>query len=741
MADSPSELIFLEGTVSAVVYRNEENGYTILRLDTPDGDEVTVVGIMPGISPGEGLSVHGQWTRHSTYGEQLKAEIVERRMPVGEKAVLEYLASGAIKGVGAATARRLVDTFGEDVLTVIEEHPEELTKIKGISPKRAETIRRSLCMQLSMRRLLDFLSAHDLPLQIGMPLYRQYGEMALTVVKADPYLLVNEPLFVPFPSADKLALEVGIEASDPLRLEAGILYTLTHNLDNGHVFLPYAKLLEAAGRLLGCPPEDLAPCLDSLVDRLKIVREEIAGQDACYLVKLHRCETYVANQLLSMEGAELCPPEDLDKLISRIQKEQGITYAPLQVEAVKTAARQQVMLLTGGPGTGKTTSLRGILALFDHLHLRTALTAPTGRAAKRMSEACGAEASTIHRLLETRYDKATGGLTFAHNEQDPLDTDAVILDEASMVDIVLMQALLAALPGGCRLVLVGDPHQLPSVGPGNLLSDLLRSQRLPTLRLTEIFRQAAASAIIRGARAVDQGDCPVLVNDPAGDFFFLRRLNPESAVETIVDLCRRRLPQNMGIPADQIQVLTPTRKGTAGTTSLNRALQAAVNPPAPGKTEKAFGPALYRVGDRVMQVKNNYDVLWEETDGSGMGMGIFNGDIGRVEAIDPHSGIVTVDFDGHRAEYTPDMMNQLEPAYAITVHKAQGSEYRAVILSAVDAAPMLLTRGVLYTAMTRAKELLILVGDDQVVARMAANDRQQRRYSGLRARLAKGEGR
>ena len=738
MAASPSELIFLEGTVSAVVYRNEENGYTILRLDTPDGDEVTVVGIMPGVSPGEGLSVHGQWTRHSTYGEQLKAEIVERRMPVGEKAVLEYLASGAIKGVGIATARRLVDAFGEDVLTVIEEHPEKLTRIKGISPKRAETIRQSLCMQLSMRRLLDFLSAHDLPLQIGMPLYRQYGDMALTVVKADPYLLVGEPLFVPFPTADKLALEVGIEADDPLRLEAGILYTLAHNLDNGHVFLPYAKLLAAAGRLLGTQPEHLEPCLDSLIDRLKIVREDIAGQDACYLTRLHHCETYVANQLLQMEGEELCPPEDLDKLIARIQKEQGITYAPLQVEAVKTAARQQVMLLTGGPGTGKTTSLRGILALFDHLHLRTSLTAPTGRAAKRLSETCGAEASTIHRLLETRYDNATGGLSFAHNERDPLDTDAVILDEASMVDIILMQALLAALPGGCRLVLVGDPHQLPSVGPGNLLSDLLRSQRLPTLRLTEIFRQAAASAIIRGARAVDQGDCPVLVNDPAGDFFFLRRLNPESAVETIVELCRTRLPKNMGISPDQIQVLSPTRKGTAGTTALNRALQAAVNPPAPGKTEKAYGPALYRVGDRVMQVKNNYDVMWEETDGSGMGMGIFNGDIGQVEAIDSHSGIVTVDFDGHRAEYTPDMMNQLEPAYAITVHKAQGSEYRAVILSAVDAAPMLLTRGVLYTAMTRAKELLILVGDDQVVARMAANDRQQRRYSGLRARLAKG---
>ncbi|MFQ8928383.1 MAG: ATP-dependent RecD-like DNA helicase [Evtepia gabavorous] len=469
-------------------------------------------------------------------------------------------------------------------------------------------------------------------------------------------------------------------------------YTLSHNLDNGHVFLPYAKLLTAAQRLLGTESSVLEDHLEGLTDRGTIVREEIAGQDACYLARLHYCETYVANALLEMEGEPLCPPEDLDALLDRIQREQGLTYAPMQVEAVKTAAQRQVMLLTGGPGTGKTTSLRGILSLFDHLQLRTALTAPTGRAAKRLSETCGAEASTIHRLLEPRYDSQTGGLTFAHNEREPLDTDAVILDEASMVDLVLMQALLAALPGGCRLVLVGDPHQLPSVGPGNLLSDLLRSRRLPTLRLTEIFRQAAASAIIRGARAVDQGDCPVLVNDPAGDFFFLRRLDPAAAVETIVSLCQTRLPQNMGISPDQIQVLSPTRKGTAGTAALNRALQEAVNPPAPDKQEKSFGTVLFREGDRVMQVKNNYDILWEDH-ADGVGMGIFNGDIGRIESIDPASGLVTVDFDGHRAAYPPDMMTQLELAYAVTVHKAQGSEYRAVILSAVEAAPMLLTRG------------------------------------------------
>lgn len=738
MEPTPTELILLEGTVSAVIYRNEENGYTILRLEADQEDEeITVVGTMPGINPGEGLSVHGQWTHHSTYGPQFKAEIVERRMPVGEKAILEYLASGAVKGVGGVTARRLVDAFGTDVLSVIEEDPKRLTEVKGISPKRAETIHQSLCMQLAMRRLLDFLSAHGLPLQIGMPLYRRYGDLALTVLRNDPYLLLEDPLYVPFATVDKLALELGIDAGDPMRLEAGLLHTLSHNLENGHVFLPYAKLMAAAQRLLNAEPEALEACFSTLLEHRKIVRESIAGQDACYLAKLYDCEVYVANHLLAMDGEALCPPEDLDELLEKIQKDQGITYAPLQAEAVRTAAQRQMLLLTGGPGTGKTTSLRGILALFDHLGLRTSLTAPTGRAAKRLSETCGAEASTIHRLLETRYDNNTGGLTFAHNEQEPLDTDAVILDEASMVDLVLMQALLAALPGGCRLVLVGDPHQLPSVGPGNLLSDLLRSHCLPTVRLTEIFRQAAASAIIRGARAVDQGDCPVLKNEATGDFFFLRRLDPEAAVETIVSLCQTRLPKNMGIPPEQIQVLSPTRKGTVGTTNLNRALQAALNPPAPGKNEKAFGTIVFREGDRVMQVKNNYDVLWEETDGIGVGMGIFNGDIGHIEKIDKDSNLVLVDFEGRRATYSPDMMTQLEPAYAVTVHKSQGSEYRAVILSAMDAAPMLLTRGVLYTAMTRARALLIVVGDAQVLAHMAANDRQQRRYSGLRARLAR----
>ena len=429
-----------------------------------------------------------------------------------------------------------------------------------------------------------------------------------------------------------------------------------------------------------------------------------------------------------MSRAELLLPDNLDKLLKKIQHRQGITYAQQQRQAVEQAAGRQVMLLTGGPGTGKTTCLRGVLALFEAMGLETALAAPTGRAAKRLGELCSTEASTIHRLLETGFDPHTGQLVFTRNEYDPLEVDAVIVDEVSMVDVPLMAALLSALRDDCRLVLVGDPDQLPSVGPGNLFSDLIRSQVVPTVRLTEIFRQAAQSAIVRNAHQVNQGVLPDL-RENRGDFFFLRRRDAQSAAETIVDLCRRRLPENMGIPADQIQVLSPTRRRGTGTGVLNQALQAALNPPDENKGERRFGDWIFRAGDRVMQVKNNYDILWREDGGTDSGMGMFNGDIGVIREVDREC--ITVDFDGKIVEYSPDMLGELEPAFAVTVHKAQGSEYRAVILAALDGAPMLMTRGVLYTAITRAKELFIIVGDDQAVERMVAN----RRYSGLRSRL------
>ena len=726
------ELQLIEGTVSSLIYQNEENGYTILRLDLGE-EELTVVGPMPGVSPGEYLSIRGSWVRHPTYGRQFKAEIVERRLPQGLKEVFHYLASGAVKGVGKATARALIEEFGEDALTIIGEHPEELTKIRGISPKRAMSISASFQQQMGMRLLVEFLGQHNLPMELAAPLYRSYGGVALEALKNDPYLLVGEGFGVEFSLADQLALDLGLSGDDPLRLEAGLIFELTHNLNNGHTFLPRGKLLAASGQLLDIPTEELEEALERLALKGQVVEDRVAGEDAVYLPDLYEAELLVTQRVREMQDSDLLPPERLNDVIDRIQRQQGIRYAPQQRQAVELAARNQMMLLTGGPGTGKTTSLRGVLALFDTMGLETALAAPTGRAAKRLSELCGAEASTIHRLLETGFDPQSGQQVFTHDRDDPLAADAVIVDETSMVALPLMAALMDALRPECRLVLVGDPDQLPSVGPGCLFADLIRSGAVPTVRLTEVFRQAAQSAIIRNAHTVNRGELPDLrAND--SDFFFLARRDSQMAVDTIVDLCRRRLPERMGVPADQIQVLSPTRRRGTGTANLNQALQAALNPPAEGKGERRFGDWIFRAGDRVMQVKNNYDILWREQGTSNAGMGMFNGDIGVIRAID--GDCITVDFDGKVVEYAPDMLNELEPAFAVTVHKAQGSEYRAVILAALDGAPMLMTRGVLYTAITRARELLIIVGDDGVVAGMIGNNRQTRRYSGLRARLS-----
>ena len=733
--EAAEELNRIEGSVEAVIYQNEENGYTVLRVDAGDQGGITVVGCMPGIAPGESIAVRGRWMRHASYGEQFKAELVERRMPAGEKAIYEYLASGAVRGIGAATARRMVEEFGSDALTILEEHPEQLTRIRGITRKKALAMGEAFRLQLGMRRLLEFLGEHAIPLQLAMPLYRRYGDRALEVLKGNPYLLVDQELGVDFGVADALALSLGLEGDDPQRLEAALLFELSHNLTNGHTFLPRRKLLAATAQLIGAEPSELEDALEALLERGDVVEEAVAGERACYLSDLQDAESYVAQRIAEMAGRELLPPEGLEALLTRIETEQGITYAPQQREAVALAAARQVMLLTGGPGTGKTTSLRGVLALFDALGLETALAPPTGRAAKRLGELCGVEAATIHRLLETQFDPGTGRLVFAHDESDPLPVDAVIVDETSMVDIALMRALLSALRGDCRLVLVGDPDQLPSVGPGNLFSDLIRSGRVPMVRLTEIFRQAARSAIVMNAHGVNQGRLPDLHNQ-SSDFFFLRRKDPVRAADTIVELISQRLPRNMGIPPEQIQVLSPTRKTVAGTAALNRAIQAALNPPAPGKGERRFGESVFRAGDRVMQVRNNYDLMWRDRDSLTSGMGIFNGDIGQILAVDNRNELITVDFEGRIVEYSPDMLGELEPAYAITVHKAQGSEYRAVILSVCKGSPMLLTRGVLYTAITRARELLILVGDEEAVAQMTANNRQQRRYSGLRWRLA-----
>jgi len=727
----------LEGTVDSIIYQNSENGYTILRLDVGEEEPVSVVGCIPGAAPGEGLVVWGVWSKHATYGEQFKANIVRREMPQGKEAILEYLSSGILKGMGRSTARKIVALFGDQALSVLENKPEKLTAIKGLTRKRALEWSRAFRLQVGMRRLLEFLTAHGLDPRLGMPLYQRYGERTMEVVTQNPYVLTEGEVAIPFAQADALALELGFEQDNPKRIMAALTFELRYNLNNGHTFLPRRKLLAATQALIGVPDVELLESgLDTLTADGTVYIDQIVQEEACYLAALYKAETLTAERIREMCDSGTWYPEDLDAVILQIEQNLGITYAPQQRLAVKLAAQRQILLLTGGPGTGKTTSLRGVLALFKILKLKTALAAPTGRAAKRLGELCGAESTTIHRLLETRFHFETGDLTFAHDEGDPLPVDAVIVDETSMVDIQLMAALLSALKPTCRLILVGDPDQLPSVGAGNLLADLLNSKQVPTVRLTEIFRQAAQSTIIRSAHQVNMGQVPDLRHERTSDFFFLRREDPAQAVETIVDLVGRRLPEHMGIPADQIQVLTPTRRDLGGTGNLNRALQAALNPPGQGKGERQFGDWVFRRGDRVMQVKNNYDIFWKTTDGVSEGMGVFNGDIGRILSVDNRQECITVDFDGRIVEYTPDMLSELEPAYAITVHKSQGSEYQAVVLAVLDTFPSLLTRGVLYTAMTRARELLILVGNPGIVARMVSNNRHSKRYSGLRARLA-----
>ena len=731
------ERVTVEGSVDAVIFQNEENGYTVLLLRVDGEDEpITVVGCIPCAAAGEGMTVTGVWVNHPVHGPQLSAESVERRLPQEEEDIVSYLSSGILKGIGPATAQRLVERFGTDTLRVLEEEPERLKTIKGITAKKAVELSEAFRALTGLRQVMEFLARYDLPVYLAMAVQRTYGDNALQMLRDDPYILSRAQFGVDFAVADAIAISMGFGGDDPCRLRAAIEYELAHNAGNGHVFLPREKLLAATAQLVDVDTDMVETALDKLIDSFAVVEKPIANVRGCYLPRMYQAETFVAQRLLSMLRTPVEQLRQVDKTIDAIEKEQGVSYAPLQRQAVRMAAEGGVLLLTGGPGTGKTTSLRGIVALYRRMGLDVALLAPTGRAAKRLGEVTDCDAQTIHRALGMSYNEMTGQVAFKKNGSDPLEAHAVIVDEMSMVDLELMQALLEALRPGCRLVLVGDPDQLPSVGAGNVLGDLLRSTVVPTVSLTQVFRQAEQSAIIRNAHAVNLGQPPQLDSNQ-GDFFFLCRRSPDRLVQTVVELCRDRLPKNMNVPADQIQVLSPTRKGACGTAALNRALQAALNPPAAGKRQKQWGDVTFRVGDRVMQTKNNYDVRWEKDDGTA-GSGIFNGDVGVIQDIDSSGELIVLRFDDRTATYTADLLSQLDMAYAITVHKSQGSEYPAVILVSAPAAPSLMVRGVLYTAITRARRMLIMVGDDTVPAKMAANDRQQRRYSGLRRRLKEG---
>ena len=740
--DYPEELNEMEelgefsGTVKAIIFQSPETGFSVFSFDVGMDQHITAVGDFPYLAPGEHLTVKGTWSIHPNYGKRFSVTDAYRRMPTAVQEIFEYLASGILPGVGPATARAIVEHFGVDALEVIEETPSELAKLKGISAQKARDISRAMQKQTSLRRLIAFLMKHGLDAHLSIKLYQIYGEEALPAIKDDPYILADPELGVDFGQADHLALSLGLPGDSLERLMAALLHVLTHNLGNGHCFIPREKLITAAAELLEIPPDMAAGALVELIDRGKVREDHLRGFACCYLESVHHAETQVANMLRLAANKVPEGTADIPTLFADLERETGITYADKQKEAVVGAGLGQVLIITGAPGTGKTTSVRGILSLFDRLGLKTALAAPTGRAAKRMSELTNREAQTIHRLLGAKFSKEKNALYFDHDARNLLEIDALIVDECSMIDILLAFALLQALPGHCRIVLVGDADQLPSVGPGNFFSDLIRAKSLPTVRLNEIFRQAKESGIITAAHAINQGTMPN-VAQKSSDFFFLTRPNAERTTDTVVDLVARRLPENMGMLSSEIQVLSPYKRGFGGTEDLNQKLQQALNPPSKDKPQRHVGNFVLRSGDKVMQTKNNYDILWtQEIDGKIIaGSGIFNGDIGQVLTIDTRENTLLVDFDGKQVTYTGEEMFDLELAYAMTVHKSQGSEYRAVIFVMEQGPPMLLNRTVLYTGITRAAELLILVGKDKVMTTMMENVKLVKRYSGLKLRL------
>ena len=729
------ELEILQGAVSAVVYQNYENGYAVLRLNLGGGQTVTVVGTIPLPAVGERLMVTGKWSTHSNYGRQFEAEFLERLMPQTSVEILNYLSSRVIKGIGPRTASRIVEMFGEQTLAIMEREPERLSEVPGISREKARKIGEEFKLHVGIRQIMEFFALHHLSAELAVQVYKRYGDSTMELLYDDPYLLMDEELNASFGAVDQFAISLGVAGDDPRRVEAGTLFELSYNLTGGHCFLPEEKLIAATARLLQLDSDEpVKQGIARLLEADRLVRERLAGITVIYLPELHEAETECTRMLLDFAGHSFPEPRGLDRQIQAIAKESGIEYSEEQTQAIREAATAGLLLITGGPGTGKTTILRGILELLGQNQLRCLLAAPTGRAAKRLTEVTGEDASTIHRLLEAGIDPATGKMFFARDAENPLKCDAVIVDEMSMVDVSLLYSLLQAIPTGKRLILVGDPDQLPPVGPGFPFGDMLRSGSLPTVRLTEIFRQAQKSLIVMNAHRVNQGEMPDL-KCVSSDFFFMRRTSEEAVCALIRDLCATRLPQKMGIPTDQIQVLSPTRKGAVGTVNLNRLLQAALNPQSPDKKERSYGDYQFREGDRVMQIRNNYDILWKKADGSAVGAGIFNGDVGRIQTIDPASETLTVLFDDRLAEYDFTQLGELEPAYAMTVHKSQGSEYRAVILTAWNGSPYLLSRSILYTAITRARELLIIVGREETVGVMVENARKNRRYSGLKLRL------
>ncbi|MDR2525792.1 MAG: ATP-dependent RecD-like DNA helicase [Oscillospiraceae bacterium] len=740
-----TELEALQGVVESVTYRSEESGYTVLELAV-NGELATAVGALPSISPGEALSLRGRWVQHATYGRQFSVEQCERSLPSTTGDVLKYLASGVVRGVGAALALRIVEAFGDETLPILENNPKRLAKIKGITPAKAEQISESYRAQFSLRQVMLQLERLGMTTAECLRAHKVYGARAAELIERNPYLLCEDGLRVGFARADSIARALPAPPAPGYRLEAGALHVMRSAANqNGHTCVPREKLAEPVARLLGIAPAEADAAIASMLQERKLLlwpgeeeAKEASAQAArrrcVFLPWLYNAESEAARRidfLRRFPPAETKLSGDFEDIVTRMEDRHNLHYDENQRLAMRTALERGLLILTGGPGTGKTTTLKGILELFAAAHLKVALAAPTGRAAKRMQELTGANAKTIHRLLEVEWTQ-DDRQAFARNQRNPFDAQAVIIDEISMVDITLFAALLEALPLGCRLVLVGDADQLPPVGAGSVLQDLLRAGELPVVRLQHIFRQALESRIVRSSHQIVCGEVPAL-DERDGDFFFLDRPSAAHAAQTVAELCAVRLPKAYGFdPLRDIQVLCPSRKGECGTVRLNERLQAALNPPD-GKLKKEIRlhGAVFREGDKIMQTKNNYDLTWKKPGEDDEGQGIYNGDIGVIEKILPPQKLLRIRFDDRVADYPFENSEELEHAFAVTVHKSQGSEFPAVVMPVAGVPEPLAYRNLLYTAVTRARKYLILTGGRGDVRRMVENDRRALRYTAL----------
>ena len=738
----------ITGYIDHIIFRNEDNGYTVMVLKgVSEEDELTCVGSFPVVTQGASVELEGNFTQHPVYGKQFQAVRLTEKMPEDALAMERYLGSGAIKGIGAALAGRIVRHFGDDTFQIVENEPERLSEVKGISEKKAREIAMQIAEKSDMRKSMMFLQKYGISLNLGAKIYQKYGDSVYSVLQENPYRLADDISGVGFKIADEIAYRIGIHTDSDYRIKSGMVYTLLQATGEGHVYLPKDELFQRAAELLGVDSSYMEKHLVDLAMDRKIVQKEQGDQILIYPAQYYYLELNTARMLRELDI--FCPEDEkiVERRIVQIEKETGTVLDEMQKKAVQEAAGHGLLILTGGPGTGKTTTINAIIRYFEGEGAEIRLAAPTGRAAKRMTEATGYEAQTIHRLLELsgmpEDDREGQPIHFERNAENPLETDVIIIDEMSMVDIHLIHSLLMAVTAGTRLILVGDENQLPSVGPGNVLRDIIRSGQFPVVELKKIFRQASESDIVVNAHKINKGE-QVEINNKSRDFFFLKRYDADIIIRVVIALIQEKLPKYVEAKPFEIQVLTPMRKGLLGVERLNQILQRYLNPPDASKKEKEIGQGLFREGDKVMQVRNNYQLEWEIRGRYGIpiekGVGVFNGDTGIIKTINEFAETAEVEFeDGRWAEYSFKRLDELELAYAVTIHKSQGSEYPAVIIPLLSGPRMLMNRNLLYTAVTRARKCVTVVGSEETFRDMIRNEKQQRRYSSLDQRIQETE--